>query len=509
MNAANVVVYRGIMGAFAVAKRRFTVHLRPEDVLAHLRLPGGHPPDQGAVVDALGQLCEWGNLRADPDTSRVTTVEEFHRARFLYQLTPEGEAAEEALAAYDAALGRRGALQSVALADIVMHLRALLEPAVDPDPDRVRIHLSLNALAGRFQDLADNAAAFMGSLQRTIELQDARVEAFLAYKDRLIEYLERFIKDLVATGAEISQLVLELERRGVPTLLDIAAERESSDAAPDGTDDFREREFQRRRALWAERWDGFHAWFISAPGNASQAAILRGQARSAVPRMLAVVAALNDRRAGRSDRSADFHTLARWFAQAPDDAAMHRLWRAAFGLHSSRHLTVDAETLEARSQRPVPAATPWAAAPPIMISPRLRRTGQYERRGRPNRVIDRSAERRYLAELAAREAQETAAARTALLAKVGAPTRLSDVGQLEPGAFRLFLGLLGDVLAGKTPGRAEVRTVTSDGSIEVRLVELPDAGIAEIQTEAGIFRGPDHLLEIEDLTGAYTREAAS
>lgn len=193
VNAANSALYRAVMSSFAAAKRRFTVHLRPEDVHAAIRT-AEFDCDQQAVVDALGQLCEWGNLRADPDTSRVTTVEEFHRARYLYQLTREGEAAETALAAYDAALGRRGALQSVALTDIVVHLRALLALVTDRDPDPVRVHLSLLALAGRFQDLADNAQAFIGSLQNVIDLHDGDIDAFLSYKDRLIEYLERFIK---------------------------------------------------------------------------------------------------------------------------------------------------------------------------------------------------------------------------------------------------------------------------------------------------------------------------
>jgi hypothetical protein len=104
-------LYRRVMLAFVAAKRRFTVHLRPEDVHAAL----GGTPDLPAVAEALVALEGWGNLRSDPDTSRVTTVEDFHRARFLYQLTREGEAAEEALAVYDDALGRRGALQAVAL----------------------------------------------------------------------------------------------------------------------------------------------------------------------------------------------------------------------------------------------------------------------------------------------------------------------------------------------------------------------------------------------------------
>ena len=212
------------------------------------------------------------------------------------------------------------------------------------------------------------------------------------------------------------------------------------------------------------------------------------------------MAALNERRSGRSDRSADFRTLALWFAQAPDEAATHRLWRTAFGLSPSRHLTVDAETLAARADDPVPASTPWAAAPPLQISPRLRKTGSYERRGKPSRVADRSEQRRHLAELAAREAEQTAAARAALA--TDGPLRLSDVGTLPADAFRLFLGVLGDALTALVPGRREVAVSTSDGSMAVRLTVLEGAGRAEIATPDGVFRGPDHLVHIVDLAAA-------
>jgi len=56
----------------------------------------------------------------------VTTVEDFYRARYLYQITRESEAAQAALATYERMLGYHGALQSVALADIASQLRALL-----------------------------------------------------------------------------------------------------------------------------------------------------------------------------------------------------------------------------------------------------------------------------------------------------------------------------------------------------------------------------------------------
>ncbi|MGH3341447.1 MAG: TIGR02677 family protein [Carbonactinosporaceae bacterium] len=490
LNAPNARLYRHVMAAFVQAKRRFAVHLRPEDVHDAI---GGDPQ---AIADALARLVEWGNLRADPDTSRVTTVEDFHRARFLYQLTHAGEAAEQALATYDETLGRRGALQAVALTDIATQLRALLELAGQADPDPAKAHLLLRSLVNRFTDLADNAQAFMGSLQRTIDLHDTDMDAFRAYKDRLIDYLERFIKDLVGTGSEIAELVNRIERAGVPRLLEMAAAREAADAAPggDGDDDPRRLEFEHGRIVWDERWSGFRGWFVSEPQHPSQAKMLRARARAAIPQLLQVVATLNERRTGRSDRTADFRSLALWFAQAPRQEDLHRLWRAAFGLSASRHLVAGPNADDGN----VPTNTPWAQAPPVEISPRLRKTGSFERRGKPNRVIDRSEQRRYLAEFVAREAAEVAAARTALVTTY--PTRLGDLGELDPATFRLFLALLGDALAARFPGTRTVSTTTTDGTMAIRLTVLDEGTRAEIRTPQGVFRGLDHLVEIVDLT---------
>ena len=506
--AQNAVLYRRVMLAFVAAKRRFVVHLRSEDVLAEL--VHDTPAAPKAVADALAQLVEWGNLRADPDTSRVTSVEDFHRARFLYQLTHAGEAAERSLAVFDDQLGRRGALQAVALEDIATGLRALHELTLQADPDVGRTGLLLRDLVRRCVDLADNAQAFMGSLQRTIDLYELDTEAFRAYKDRLIDYLERFIKDLTGVGGEIAELLDRLDPAGIDRLLALIARRDAEDAAPGaggvGTEDFRAQAFAAELASWHERWLGLQQWFISSPEHPSQAKLLRARARKAIPDLLAVVAMLNERRAGRSDRTADFRELAVWFAQAPDEPAMHQLWQATFGLHSSRHLTLDTDTAQARREHPVSATTPWREAPPLMISPRLRRTGSYERRGKPNRVIDRRGERRLLAERAAGEAEQTAAARARLVTEH--PVRLSDLGHLDPDAFSLFLALLGDALSARRPGEREIRTTTGDGSLEILLAPVPGGTSLEIRTEAGVFRGLDHVLQIADLTATARRRVA-
>jgi uncharacterized protein (TIGR02677 family) len=195
LSVPNADLYRSVLRTFARAKERFIVHLRPEDVAADLQIGADEQLSQ-----ALEQLTAWGNLRADVDTSRVTTVEDFHRKRCLYQLTGAGQAAEQAIAFYEEAIGRRGQLQSVALADIADRLRSLWVLAADRDPDPAKAHLLLLSVAERFSSLADNAQAFMSALRRAIDFSDGDVDGFLAYKERLIDCINRFIADLANSG---------------------------------------------------------------------------------------------------------------------------------------------------------------------------------------------------------------------------------------------------------------------------------------------------------------------
>ncbi|MBV6415840.1 MAG: hypothetical protein CMLOHMNK_00362 [Steroidobacteraceae bacterium] len=93
--AENSPHYRAILDLFAAAKRQFRLHLRPDDVLAEARWPDA-PPSLETVQHALTQLVEWGNLQAQPDTARVSTIEDFYRKRLLYRMTVGGEAVEVA-----------------------------------------------------------------------------------------------------------------------------------------------------------------------------------------------------------------------------------------------------------------------------------------------------------------------------------------------------------------------------------------------------------------------------
>jgi len=488
-------LYRRVMGAFRVSKQRFVVHLRPEDVTEALCRDGAPPVSPEDAHEALAKLAEWGNLRATPDTSRVTTVEDFYRTRYLYQLSREGEAAERALEVYEQEIARRGELQAVALEDIRLRLRALAGLPADPDP--AVVHSLLLELSGRLDSLAANATAFMSGLQRTIDLQDIDEGAFLGYKDRLLSYLERFVSELVIKSSDIASLLRSIDPERAVSLLRMAARREAADVAPAEADGAREAAAgtdptAEKLRDWQSRWSGVWSWFCGDRTHPSQSSLLRQRARKAIPDLLATISVLQERRAGRSDRSADFRALARWFAQAPSEDDAHRLWRAAFGLSPSRHFS--GEPPEGGT-----AGESWLDAPTQLISARLRSTGRYERRGAPARVKDRSAERGRLAEQVSAEWEQAEAARRRLA--TGRPARLSALGELSRDEFSLFLRVLGDALSAGPPGPdGVVTTRTADGTLEIVLRPLADGTVAEIVTTAGVLRGPDHEITIYDTT---------
>jgi uncharacterized protein (TIGR02677 family) len=472
--------YRAILDVFATAKRQYRLQLRPDEVLSEANWSDGTPRPED-VNFALAQLAEWGNLQSQPDTARVSSLSDFYRARFLYRLSVGGEAVETALATFSHSLRRRAELQTVALEDIASRLGAL-QVLLDAsgDLDVPKIHEVLRDLVQVFEKLADNAQAFMAGVARSLELQQAQANAVVTYKRRLIDYLERFLGDLVRRCDAIASMLLVIAPR-INSALQLVAEREARDAAP-GDELEASQERTRRWREWLDRWKGLRGWFLASEQTPPQVDLLRSKARTAIPQLLGAIAAINDRRSGRSDRSADFRILAGWFAACESDEDAHRPAR-----HLSENPQADAD---------VPANTPWADAPPLEINPRLREYGEMAPRGPLPKVRDRSAERGLLAAQFAEEFRQVEAARRRLA--TGRQTRLSELGELDPAAFSLFLSLLGEALGEQKNPDVPVERHTGDGLLLIRLEPLGSNSRAEIRTPAGVFSGRDHLLTISE-----------
>lgn len=493
LTSAKTDEYRRVLGVFAEARAGFVIHLRPAEVAEKLGIA------EEAVDPVLAQLHEWGNLERGHDHVDAATVEEFYRVKWLYQLSARGEAAERALDVFENSLNQPGELQTEGLREIVAYLKSvsrLLGGAADTDIGK--LHQQFRDLFGRFEEFTNQAQRFMRFLQGTIELHELTEADFLDYKDRLIDYLSRFVDELITSSAEIGGLLEELERHEVRETFAAVAKQARADALD--ADDAEAMDRERDRITG--RWEGLRRWFLGDGTGLekSQAETLRARAREAIPALLVTLQSVHDRRESGSDRRRDWMELARWFAEAENDKAAHRLWRVAFGLGPARHLRINEETLAAREQSNDGPRTSWLASEPMWLAPQLRKSGRAPRATRPAELVDLSRERDHLRRLAETENAQLLRAREQLA--TGERTALSDFAELDAAAFDLLMELLGRAVstaAGARDAGYPVTAHSADGSLAIDLWPPGSEGAtATVHCVKGSITGPDFLVTIRD-----------
>jgi uncharacterized protein (TIGR02677 family) len=487
-------LYRGMIEVFTAAKAEFRLHLRPAEIYTSL-LERGLVASEEETLAALDQLVGWGNLQSYHDTAEVATLADFHRRKLLYQLTAAGEAAQRAAVEFLNWLGRPIALEAEALERIHALLGELSQMLDSADRDAGRLTMVLRQIATDAEQLTAQAQGFFRWLHEQTFLRGVDLEGFLRYKEKLIDYLQRFLAELALQTGRIAAQIDALEPRA-EEFLQIAAEQEAAVAfARDDAE--RQSLVVAARARQDQHWRGLRRWFVGINGD-PQVKQLRIAASAAIPRVLVIAGQLHERRASRSDRRADMLELAAWFLEASDDREAHRLWSSAFAIGSVRHLRVNHETIEQRDQQPVPADRSWLDAPPISIAPRLRSTGRSPTAAPARRIVDCAAGRRELRRRQDDELQRLAKAQRSLI-DLG-PRRLSEIHDLESDAMHLLLELLDNAAGCRLRGR-QGTALSEDGSLRIYVDWNSPQQIATIETSTGYLHSRDahiHVVATDD-----------
>jgi uncharacterized protein (TIGR02677 family) len=481
----NAETYTAILDAFGEANERLETALSRDDVRSRLRSIGWFDAlDDEALQAALGQLLSWQLLDVTQNHAQdYRTAQEYERHNLQFSLTRRGEAALAGLLAALSVLTSAGALQTAVLDAISDRLTELAQQLADPGSADRRIFTTLQELEGHLEALRNGTKAFNGELQRLLRVDGAEPGTFGEVKAATVSYLQEYLTNLDQRAFAIAAGLAAVERHGVaglhrralrgaelPTLSGV-------DPAPD---------WLAHRAL---RWAGLRAWFLPADGEPARVEQLHVVARRAIVSLLQVLDRITESRRRTSSAVADFRELARWFAQAPTDADLHRLWGAAFGLGSARHahlLHPDPEL--------IPSGTGWSQAPPVPVSALLRASGRTERFSRTARVRDVAAIRATRSARARAERAELEAAWDLLAG--GGPVRLSSIGRLDVAVFERLLDLLGRALGGAVGPGGSRRAVTGDGRVEITLTPPADGLVATLRTARGDLTGPDYLVMI-------------
>ncbi|MGH3444563.1 MAG: TIGR02677 family protein, partial [Nocardioidaceae bacterium] len=413
--------YLAIMRLFTTGISGFLSDQSAAEVVDRLA-ERGVEMDPDTVDARLSYLVEHGNLARSPRETEARSVREYLTNRARYQLTQRGELVhrqvEELLEHTESAREVSSEMLGGILAGLE-HLDTFARGDV-ADVDPKDLSGRIGTLFAQFELLVSSTRQFYTYLSQVLTRYDLGRDEFLMFKGALLDYLGRFVEEIGRHLPQIADLLGRLEP-AVPGL----CERARDGARLVGVDG---REARRAPGLDPADWLGLRAWFVGSTGRRADADQGRRLATDAMRSLL-----VNLRRiAGGADRQqsryADLVALARWF-DAADDELAHRLWAAAFGLYSARHLGFAADD----DADPVPPTASWWQTPVAEVPVSLRRYGERKSGGRSGARVDYSAAKQ--ARLAERDRvqAERAAALRELADQPGQARelRLSDEGRKE------------------------------------------------------------------------------
>ncbi len=491
LTAEKGAMYRAIVDAFAGAKAEFVLHLRPSQVRGMLSTDG-FSPEPTEIESALQQLEAWGNLQSYQDNADVSSLVDYYRKSLLYQMTAAGEAAHASTLTFEQRLQQQAKLDARALERIAEGAGQLerLAGQIRTNPNDVDAAVVLTAVRSICHDadeLTSRAQSFFRWLHEQTESDRGDLEAFLTYKERLIDYLQQFVSELITSGSTIARRLNAISDSEYSRLAQFTAE-EDVGLPLAGEETQTGQGIDACKRQWLQRLLGLRGWFSRSGGNAAQLEQLRAAARAAIPRLLQLAGRMNERQSGRSDRVADLRVLACRFLSCRDDAQAHRLYHAAFALSPARHLRIDQATIDLRDQNPVSTDTCWLDAEPVEFSPQLRKTGRQSAVVANRRVVDRSTSRAAANRRLSTEVGRIDSSRETLISL--GRCRLSDVGELDRDAFRLMMELIELAVPRPTTPATQHRhqhlvlpaeATSRDGSVHILVHPIARSGLPSFE----------------------------
>lgn len=376
--------YRPIMRFFYYQYERLHYWLYKEEVFAELKK---HPEFAAYTIEECQQdldtLVQWKNLVAVQDTAKVRTPEEFKTKQFRYQLSPYGVEIErmtitlENLAVEGASL-EPGYIERIR--DAIKKLPVMAE--AEPQKAGSWWH----GLMTDFKSLNQNYQDYLRSFHSLRAEELMKSTAFIAYKEKVIEYLRTFIKELQNNSFWIEEKLRCYDLRMVEKVLLNVFTYEKNIPRLETVETVGEREIMENIRC---RWQSLCQWFLGSADRNSEVVKIFEITNELIRKITRYAAQIMEALNSAANRKEEYKKLAELFLACPEVTDCHKLSALAFGVFHSRHFKGDL----GRATESITGSV--YAEPPLVVEIRPR-TRRYKEKTAKRAVLDKTAQKERL-----------------------------------------------------------------------------------------------------------------
>lgn len=393
LSVENAWRYRAIMRVFYIYDQKFKHWLNKEDVYEELRYKD-HFEEYTIEMckQDLESLNQWGNLSAVQDTSKVTTYQQFVNKQYRYQMTEYSIEIERMTIRLENIFIEGGSLEPTLLERIKDELKKM--PQV--------IHLNDKALGGwwsqltnDFQRLNQNYQDYIRDWNSLKAEELMKTKSFIIYKEKLIEYLRDFIKELQKHAGEIGRIFLDMNEEYIEVLCNRICDYEMEIPRIDMENIKREDVFSNIKG----KYNSMEEFFIGGKSRRSEVETVLLMTNEIIRRITRYAVNILELASQYTNRKEEYLKIANLFQETGSLEEAHLLAGNIFGIKGCKHFTGDMDRETESIQSSIYEEKPLK----MILSPRVR---TFREKMRKSAIKDSSEEKRKMREKVLFEREE-------------------------------------------------------------------------------------------------------
>lgn len=476
LDVENTDRYRSITRLFYINYEKLKYWLYQEDVYEELvEDPYFAEYTMEQCQQDLDTLTRWGNLTTIQDTRHVSSIEEFKNKKFRYQLTETTVEIERMVVRLENLFIEGASLEPTLLERLRYSLSKIEEM---PDRGTEKICSWWNDLNNDFVRLNQNYQDYMRELNSVKAEEMMKTREFLAFKDRLIEYLRSFVKSLQINVSAIEQILRVVHPETIQVLLEQVTAYEMSIPRIDVEVD-EQQIFERIRG----RWENIRKWFAGDQGKESEAMKVFDTTNEVIRKITRYANRLSEQSSNGANRKEEYHKLAGMFAKCKNVSEAHMLAAVVFGIEKPLHLKGDfprqTESINSGVYDELPCE--------LVIQPRTR---NYKEKAKRTGIVEHAKEKEAVRMAMLQKLEEE---RTLLKSYIKENRiEFAALPEIEPQVRDIFLTWLSKGLERKSH-----RAKTEDGKVFTIVLDEPGKTCVLSCTD-GVFRMPAYTIVFEE-----------
>ena len=326
----------------------------------------------------LAALVNWKNLIPIQDTKKALTLEEFKNKKYKYQLSEYSVEIERMVIRLENLFIETTSLEPSLLERIRKNIGKIKEMS-QKEPDIV--YSWWMDLSNDFIRLNQNYQDYMRELNSVKAEEMMKTLQFLAFKDRLTEYLRTFVKSLQMNVTIIEQYLKNLEDTYVYSVLDKVVLYEES--IPHVEIDITTEQISENVR---GRFESMKDWFLGRNGMASEAYHIFDLTNETIRKITRYATRISELSHRGANRRQEYYKVAEMFGKCSNISEAHKLSAYVFGIEAPLHLKGEFRRATESINSGVYEEEPYI----VEVIPRIR---QYREKVSRSGIIDRTQEK--------------------------------------------------------------------------------------------------------------------